>query len=59
MNKNTVSKLDLFLCISWGVLAVLNLVEYFTFYDYDKLTIAMLEGLLCAIDYFEYRKSVK
>lgn len=59
MNKNVFSKLDLFLCVSWGILAVLNLVEFFSFYDYDKLTIAMLQGLLSAKDYFQYKESVK
>jgi hypothetical protein len=59
MKKNNFAKLDLFLCVSWGVLAAFNLVEYFTSWDWDKFLIASLQALLCMKDYFEYKESVK
>lgn len=47
-----------FLMWSWAILAVMNLVTYIIdgFVDFDKLLIAMLQGLLALHNYGEAKR---
>ena len=47
-----------FLAWGWAILAVMNLVTYIIdgFVDFDKLHIAMLQGLLTLHNYEEAKK---
>lgn len=46
------------LCMMWGICAFLNLIAFFTRgFDFDKIIIVLLEGLLACHNYNEYKRT--